>query len=204
MACQCAPALTKLRDEIDARWPDRDKASDGCCASSAHTKTNPTSDHEPTNGYAHAIDIDEDLDAATHSLAFLVPALLADSRCKYVIYEKLIHYPGGVAKPYSGANPHDKHLHLSIKATATFETRSWLTSDAAPPAPPPMDGDDLMQLTEQQQGEWNEMLAAARGAMHPANTPPAGQHRLWTMVTWALDELKALRAEVAAVAKKLG
>lgn len=140
MACQCAPALLQLRDELNRRWPKRDKASDGCCASAKHSKQNPSSDHEPgakgaTEGYAHAYDIDEDLDADIHSLAWLKPILLADSRCKYVIYEKRIAYPDGTDKPYSGSNPHDKHLHVSIKPTSTFETRSWLGA-LDKPSPP--------------------------------------------------------------------
>jgi len=144
MACQCAPALLQLRDEINARWPKRDKSSDGCCASSGHHQQNPSSDHEPgakgaTPGYAHAYDIDEDLDAGTHSLGFLVPILLADSRCKYVIYEKRIHYPDGTSKTYTGVNPHDKHLHVSIKPKSTFETRSWL----GPLDQPPPEEDDM-------------------------------------------------------------
>ena len=138
MACQCAPALLQLRKEINVRWPDRDKASDGCCGDDAHAARK--SDHNPTDGYAHALDIDEDLDAGTHSLGFLVPILLADSRCKYVIYEGEIHYPPSTTKPYTGVNAHKQHLHLSIKSTATFETRSWL---AAPNTPPPAMEEDM-------------------------------------------------------------
>lgn len=152
MACTCAPALIQLRNEFDQRWPKRDKASDGCCASSTHSTQNPTSDHEPgakgaTPGYAHAFDFDEDLDASTHSLMFLVPILLRDSRCKYIIYEKQLFYPDGTVRAYTGINPHDKHLHLSILPGATFDKRLWLSSlDASQPTPTPSPTEDIVKL----------------------------------------------------------
>lgn len=153
--CLCSPSLRRLQSELNDRWPDRDKSSDGCCASAAHSKQNPRSDHEPVDGYAHALDIDENLQPSTDPkpLLWLAPILLRDSRAKYVIYEKRIYYAackahgagcfdaGGHA--YDGINAHDKHLHLSVQPTATFETRSWLAvldekkpeEDDMPPAP---------------------------------------------------------------------
>jgi hypothetical protein len=140
MACTCAPALLQLRKEINAKWPDRDKASDGCCGDDAHAARK--SDHNPdADGYAHALDIDENLTDNVGSLAFLVPVLLADSRTKYVIYEGEIHYPPATTKPYTGVNAHKQHLHLSIKGTATFETRPWLAVEK--PDPAPIEEDDM-------------------------------------------------------------
>lgn len=128
MACRCAPALVVLRNEINSRWPNRDKASDGCCGDAAHAARK--SDHNANaSGYAHAHDFDEDLfsDAGDRPLwDTLRPILLADSRTKYVIYEARIMYPDGTNKPYTGINAHTHHLHLSIKTTATHDTRRWL------------------------------------------------------------------------------
>ncbi|MDG4766606.1 hypothetical protein O7632_21270 [Solwaraspora sp. WMMD406] len=36
MAYYLAPSLQRLRNEIDARWPDRDRASDGWIGAAAH------------------------------------------------------------------------------------------------------------------------------------------------------------------------
>lgn len=126
MSCRCAPALVALRSEINEHWPDRDKRSDGCCGDAAHAARK--SDHNADrSGYAHAHDFDEDIAAGTRPLwDTLLPILLADDRTKYVIYERRIMYPDGTNKAYTGANAHDHHLHLSIKSTATHDTRRWL------------------------------------------------------------------------------
>lgn len=144
MACLCAPALRRLQSEITDKWPKRDKASDGCCGDAAHAARK--SDHNPVDGYAHAVDIDENLSPDIDSLMFLIPTLLADSRTKYVIYEGRIYYPPSTVKTYTGVNAHKQHLHVSIKTTATFETRSWL-GDVEKPEPPqeddmPLNDDD--------------------------------------------------------------
>lgn len=149
MACSCAPALLQLRKEINTRWPDRDKASDGCCGDAAHAARK--SDHNPTDGYAHALDIDENLTAELGSLDFLVPILLADSRTKYVIYEGRIHYPPATSKVYTGVNAHKQHLHLSIKSTATFETRPWLGALDKPT--PPQEADMTSPATVSYNGK---------------------------------------------------
>jgi hypothetical protein len=143
-SCKCAPALLQLRKEVDERWPERDRSSDGCCGDAAHAAR--TSDHNPdASGYAHAEDIDENIapNLGDAPLRFLIPLLLADERSKYVIYERRIYYrdcnvhgkgcwlAGGHA--YNGINAHEHHLHLSIKATATFSVRPWLLALNAPP-----------------------------------------------------------------------
>ena len=134
MACRCAPALVVLRHEVNARWPNRDKASDGCCGDAAHAARK--SDHNAdANGYAHAHDFDEDLFTGAGDRPLwdtLRPVLLADPRTKFCIYEARIMYPDGTNKPYTGVNAHKHHLHLSIKATATYDIRRWLAPPAAP------------------------------------------------------------------------
>lgn len=135
MSCRCAPALIQLRREVDDRWPRRDKASDGCCGDTAHRARK--SDHNPdARGYAHALDIDEDLSPGA-DLMWLIPVLMADPRTKYVIYEGLIHYPGSRPRKYTGINAHRQHLHVSIKSTATHVTARWL------PAGAPIEEDDM-------------------------------------------------------------
>lgn len=58
----------------------------------------------------------------------LAEALLADPRTKYVIWNKRIRsrtVEPGKWRPYTGANPHTKHLHLSIDAKARDDVRGW-------------------------------------------------------------------------------
>jgi hypothetical protein len=128
MPCRCAPALLQLRAEIDARYPGRDRASDGCCGDEAHRARR--SDHNPLEtgagkGHACALDIDEDVVPGA-DLLWLVPILLADERTKYVIYEGQIFYPGQAPRAYTGLNAHKHHLHLSIHAWAVFSVEPWL------------------------------------------------------------------------------
>jgi hypothetical protein len=133
MACKCAPALVALRDEVNRLFLRRDKASDGCCGNEEHAARR--SDHNPTNGYAHALDIDEDIEPG-RDLLWLKPILLRDPRCKYVIYERRIAYPDGTDKPYTGVNAHTHHLHLSIKPGTALDTRRWIPAGVTPTIPP--------------------------------------------------------------------
>ena len=49
-----------LRGQVNNRWPNRDKRSDGTKGDSAHAAR--VSDHNPdSKGVVHALDIDEDL-----------------------------------------------------------------------------------------------------------------------------------------------
>ena len=61
MARLCKGGVT-LRDQIDRRWPKRDKASDGWIGDAAHLARGSASDHTPNKaGVVHAIDIDENM-----------------------------------------------------------------------------------------------------------------------------------------------
>ncbi|MGB4989147.1 MAG: hypothetical protein WBO10_07930, partial [Pyrinomonadaceae bacterium] len=65
MSWRIAESLKKLREQINAEWPGRDKASDGGIGDAAHASR--SSDHNPWvkdsrgQGVVTAIDIDEDL-----------------------------------------------------------------------------------------------------------------------------------------------
>jgi len=134
------PSLVQLRSEANARYPGRDKSSDGWIGDAAHGATN--SDHNPdSRGAVHAFDLDEDIDGnVTNSgadLAFFAEHIrsIRDPRVKYVIYEGRI-FAGNqgpspwVWRTYSGANAHSKHMHISVLSTAIGEndTRNWFPS----------------------------------------------------------------------------
>ena len=121
-----APCLLVMRSQIDARWPNRSRASDGIMGDAAHQARK--SDHNLGN----AIDV-------THSPATGPDAgMLAEGfrrqmasfpagRITYVIYNRRIASPRSnwQWRPYTGPNPHTSHVHISIRATARNERRPW-------------------------------------------------------------------------------
>lgn len=123
-----AESLKQLRSQVNARWPNRDKASDGWIGDAAHAAND--SDHNPWvrdihgTGVVTAIDIDADL-APGVNVKVLVDALVAsrDKRIKYIIFNRQIIscYPAhGFAawqwRKYSGKNAHVQHAHVSVNS----------------------------------------------------------------------------------------
>lgn len=153
MSYSLAPSLAAFRAEVNARWPQRDKASDGWIGDQAHQSR--VSDHNPgARDLVHAFDTDEDLDGNRGDNgrdAWVIAEhlrLVRDPRIKYVIYEGHMFssyasqgYSPWVWRPYSGTNAHRKHIHLSIHSTIAAEqdTSSWL-DDAPKPGVPHVPG----------------------------------------------------------------
>ena len=146
MAWRLAKSLIRLRDQLNASYPNRSKASDGTIGDAAHAAT--VSDHNPDAlGIVRAFDITHD---PAHGLdGDALAAALArsrDPRIKYVIWKRrmLRSYP----KPgrpawtwalYTGPDPHTNHVHLSVVADARGDdgTRPWQITQ--PPTPPRKD-----------------------------------------------------------------
>lgn len=133
-----APSLVALRDEINERWPERDKASDGWIGDPAHASR--LSDHNPdSNGCVHAIDVDVD----GIDVDLLLKQVIGDPRVWYVIFNRRIYSRtyGWAARVYTGSNAHTAHVHVSIRYTHTAEndTRIWL----GPTRPPRTKGGRL-------------------------------------------------------------
>lgn len=131
-----ALALVTLRNQVNAKWPNRDKASDGSIGDAAHAAR--TSDHNPwiTDkkgfGVVSAIDIDADL-SPVESVKVLVDALFAsrDPRIKYLIFNGKITQRdshGIIAGwiDYHGVNAHKHHMHISVKS----DPKSYDSTDA--------------------------------------------------------------------------
>jgi hypothetical protein len=136
MAYYLAPALQVLRDEINARWPSRDRSSDGWIGDAAHAAR--TSDHNPNvRGSVNAIDVDRDgIDVAE-----LLAAFQGHPSAQYWIFNRQIanRSTGWSRRDYTGSNPHTGHVHLSIRQNATAEqdTTGWglLRPGSIAPAP---------------------------------------------------------------------
>lgn len=151
MAWRLAKSLEKLRAQVNDRWPGRDKSSDGSIGDESHSAR--TSDHNPNDdGVVCAIDITHDPRSGCDA-GVLAEKLRAsrDPRIKYLISNKRIcnsaatgGKPAWAWRPYTGKNPHDHHVHISVKGDYD-NTSPWdldAKPDAAPkkdaPPPPPV------------------------------------------------------------------
>lgn len=124
MSYYLVPSLVALRDEVNKRFPKRDKSSDGWIGDPSHAAR--VSSHNPDyshGGAVRALDIDIDDNDPTENLAQLVlDATIGDHRVWYVIHKGKIwsRTYGWRARAYIG-NPHTGHVHVSV----TEEPGRW-------------------------------------------------------------------------------
>lgn len=149
MSWRVARSLLTLRSEVDRRWPDRDRSSDGTIGDAAHQASGSASDHNPFIkdasgvGVVRAMDIDagpgrfpsESKDTVGDLVAELArkagkaghPALANGG---YVIYEgriaSAISNPPWSWRRHTG-DAHESHPHVSVgrKAAAYDNTKRW-------------------------------------------------------------------------------
>lgn len=133
LAWRPAPSVKLGLTEANMRWPDRNTASDGILGDAAHSSR--TSDHNPDeNGVVHAFDLTHDpahgVDCGRLSTGIVERR---DPRLRYVIFNRRLcrgPWSDGVMagraepwhwEPYTGPNPHDKHMHVSVGYAASAE-----------------------------------------------------------------------------------
>lgn len=150
MVWRLAGALVAFRSGVNARWPNRDKTSDGTVGDVAHQARSSASDHNPWIvvdgvGVVRAVDIDRDgIDAAWLAEQVRLAGAAGDNRLVgggYVIFNRKISRADWRGwNTYTGSNPHTSHVHVSFSRDRTgFDnTRGWgfLTSSDAPTPPP--------------------------------------------------------------------
>lgn len=137
-----APALVTLRDEVNARYPDRDKTTDGWIGDPDHAAR--VSDHNPcwtctgrSQGIVRALDLDigPDGDPTRDLRADVLNAAIGDPRVWYVIHDRVIYSRtfGFAPRAYTGKSPHDEHIHVSLNGAnglpgdpGNFDTTPWL------------------------------------------------------------------------------
>ncbi len=112
---KATPAAIAVLRQATAICPSRTKASDGLLPSKAHIHQNPNSDHN--TGYA--VDLTHDRLGGI-DCAELFIKLQDDPRVKYLIFKGHIWSKQKGTDNYTGPNPHNKHLHISIKACFSF------------------------------------------------------------------------------------
>lgn len=147
MAWYVARSLNVLLDQLNAKAPHRSKVSDGSIGDAAHSARE--SDHNPTStGQVCARDFTND-PAGGLPGQWLADALVAsrDPRIKYVIFNhRIIDSRVGSRPwqwmPYSGANAHEHHVHVSVFAGALGDrTTPWNLGSA--------DQEDDVQLDDE-------------------------------------------------------
>lgn len=120
VAKKATPAAIAVLRQATALRPKRKKASDGLLPSAAHLKQSPNSDHN--TGYA--VDLTHDPLNGIDCFLFF-DELKKDKRVKYLIFSgKIWSAKNGEAR-YTGANQHNKHLHISIKENCGNDTSPW-------------------------------------------------------------------------------
>ena len=114
-----------LRNQINKRWPKRDKRSDGWIGDKAHVSRQ--SDHNPdSRGLVHALDIDKDLDPkdpgaaqrlANQIVAYAASGIPGANRIKYVVFNDQIAsgtYANSMWKWRGNGYGHLQHIHVSF------------------------------------------------------------------------------------------
>jgi hypothetical protein len=120
VAKRATPAAIAVLRQATAIAPLRMKASDGLLPSAAHIHQNPNSDHN--TGYA--VDLTHDPLAGIDCNDLFIK-LQADPRVKYLIFKGQIWSKQKGTDNYNGSNPHNKHLHISIKDGCGDDTSPW-------------------------------------------------------------------------------
>ena len=118
------PKLSKaaqaLRAQINAKWPKRDKSSDGWIGDTRHQAR--PSDHNPdAQGWVRAIDVDADLTPKYKDQSWDLAdeirllAKAGEKRISYIIHHGKIASSrmGWKWRAYKG-NPHAHHIHISF------------------------------------------------------------------------------------------
>lgn len=169
MAWRLAKSLETLRDQVNALYPVRDKSSDGTIGDASHAAT--TSDHNPNDdGVVTAMDITHD---PAHGLNArkLAEMLVAsrDPRIKYIISNAQI-ISSTVSpwqwRPYSGANAHRAHVHISVEGPAKYadDASPWaILGGIVPPLPAPTGRQMRITATN-----FNDSQVAYTGSEAPA------------------------------------
>ena len=128
-----------LRDQINERFPDRDKSSDGWVGDAAHVGR--ASFHNPDkNGWVHALDIDENFGVgkwrngrnakalADQLVAYAASGLPGANRVLHVVYEDQVasgSYKSSWWKFRGAGYAHFQHIHISFTDKAQKDGQVW-------------------------------------------------------------------------------
>ena len=117
---RATPAAIAVLRQATALRPKRKKASDGLLPSAAHLRKSPNSDHN--TGYA--VDLTHDPKNGIDCFD-IYERLKSDPRVKYLIFTGKIWSVKNGESRYTGSNPHNRHLHISIKDNCGNDKSPW-------------------------------------------------------------------------------
>jgi hypothetical protein len=120
IAKTATPAAKSVLRQATALRPKRTKASDGLLPSKAHIAQSPNSDHN--TGFAVDLTHDKLGGINCHEV---YEHLKSDKRVKYLIFKGRIWSSEKGDREYTGSNPHNKHIHISIKDNCGDDTSPW-------------------------------------------------------------------------------
>jgi hypothetical protein len=123
VAKKATPAVIAVLRQATAISPLRMKASDGLLPSNAHLKQSPVSDHNT----GLAVDLTHDPKNGI-DCADIFEKIKEDKRVKYLIFKGKIWSKEKAKqgnRQYTGSNPHNKHLHISIESSLSADTSPW-------------------------------------------------------------------------------
>lgn len=153
------PNLNECRDQLNDRFPKRDKTSDGTIGDASHAAS--SSSHNPdktgnpeyrdgdSKNEIRARDVDADLNDPDYDMEDVVQLWVKLARAgvlwwiRYIIYKGRIWHKkdGYKTREYTGKNKHDEHAHVNSdftqKADEVTGTDWGLKSLKKKPAPAP-------------------------------------------------------------------
>jgi hypothetical protein len=111
-----SPSLDRLFNEINARWPNRDRRTDGWFTDDRES----VGHNRGARGLVHAIDVDDDGIDENFIMSHIYRG---GNVLRYWIWNRGIYHSrdGFARKPYSGASPHTDHMHIEINQTPQAE-----------------------------------------------------------------------------------
>lgn len=177
-----APSLARLRTEINQRWPNRDRRTDGWIGDTSHRTSgmpeNGGSDHNPNRrGVVDALDIDVDgIDCPA-----VVARLIKHPAVNYVIWNRIIwsRARGFVGRRYTGKSPHTDHIHVSLLQSSSAEShgQGWgISSVTVVPVVHPTGGGG------QAEGSWAQRLHRALPQLRKGTSTRGSVRKLQAML----------------------
>ena len=122
---KATPAAIAVLRQATALFPKRNKASDGLLPSAAHIKASPNSDHNT----GLAVDLTHDPKNGV-DCNVIFEEFKQDERVAYLIFQGKIwsrEKKEEGNRKYTGSNPHNKHLHCSIRNSHRNDTSDWFS-----------------------------------------------------------------------------
>lgn len=159
MSWAVVPCLDEGRDQLNARFPNRDKTSDGAIGNQEHAVA--PSSHNPdktglpehrdgdSKNEVRARDFDADLrDPSGITMRRVVQLWVTKARegklwwVRYIIFEGLIYHKRDnyQARTYTGSNKHNQHVHVNSDFTNDADevrNTNWHLNELGAPAPKP-------------------------------------------------------------------